>query len=84
MRILQKDVNYVRRVIEQAGLFAEVWSAKTSVAVRIEWGDVREDHTKCVRVLENKGFEQSREVVTEEDEISPLYSSIHYFKKLRH
>jgi len=83
MKLSKNDADYVREIIERAGLYAEVWMTKTTVAVEIEWGHVRQDHTRCLNVLQPYGFEQVRETVTDEDEYSPLYSSIHYFHKLR-
>ena len=50
------------------------------VDVNIEWGDWKHEHLACSWTMEELGYYQFNQVVTEEDG-SDCYSAVHYYKK---
>ena len=67
-------------ILTEAEIFGEINTYDNRVEIHIEWGDWKHDHAYLRFLMEQKGFVQTDENVTEEDG-SDCYSAIHVFKK---
>ena len=54
------------------------------VLVCISWGDKKQDHWVCDKMMEKIGYEKVQEVITESNGYSDRYSSEHTYKKKLH
>ena len=55
--------------------------SEDEVLVCISWGDKKQDHQVCDKMMERIGYEKVQEVITESNGHSDRYSSEHTFKK---
>ena len=77
----KKDLyNEVQAILKEGNLYGEIDICDDKVEVNIEWGDWKHDHLYLKYLMEQKGFVQVDEELTEENG-SDCYSSIHTFKK---
>ena len=74
---IEKDV---QRIMKKHDFFYE-WGVYTNgdVEFDVQWGDWKHDHGFLTYIMQEYGYKQVREVITEEDG-SDCYSSIHTFK----
>lgn len=71
----------VTRILEEGKLFAEVDATPDGkIIVLIEWGDWKHEHGYLRCLMQQNGFTETAENVTEENG-SDCYSAIHIFKK---
>ena len=56
--------------------------SRNEVAINVEWGDWKHDHGYIDYLMEENGFINLGECVTEENG-SDCYSSIHFYRKIK-
>jgi len=74
------EENNIYNHLCENGIYVSVYSKEDCVAIDISWGDWKHEHLACSWVMEELGYYQFNQTVTEEDG-SDCYSAIHYYKK---
>ena len=70
----------VADILKEGEIFGEINTYDNQVEIHIEWGDWKHEHAYLRYLMEQKGFIQTDENITEENG-SDCYSAIHIFKK---
>ena len=68
----------VTKMLEENGVYADVYTWGGFIAVEINWGDWKHEHWRAKWLMEEAGYTQIKEVETEENG-TDCYSAIHYF-----
>ena len=71
----------VEEILKEGELFGDISTYDNQVEVHIEWGDWKHEHAYLRYLMEQKGFIQTDENITEEDG-SDCYSAVHVFRKV--
>lgn len=77
----EKDLySEVADILKEGNLYGDINTYDNQVEVSIEWGDWKHEHGYLRYLMEQKGFIETNEEITEEDG-SDCYSAVHTFKK---
>lgn len=71
----------IESMLRDKGVWSHVYNDFDEIVVEIRWGDWKHDHLRTKFIMDELGYRQVSEEVTEEDG-SDTYSSIHRYSKV--
>lgn len=74
-------IQQIQKLLDEREISGDVYDRNGGVAVEINYGDWKHDHSRCDYIMQQNGYRLTDEIVTREDG-SDCYDSIHYYVKI--